>query len=105
MSIAMAVAVGLAGFFLGLKAIEYSAVDYRWDTHSYASIVRAITGFHAAHVMALIFKTIIVGVQARAADFRQGRRLVVQSNGIYWHFVVAIWIPLYVVLYWSPRLI
>jgi cytochrome c oxidase subunit III len=38
------------------------------------------------------------------ADFRQGRRLVVQSNGIYWHFVVAIWIPLYVVLYWSPRL-
>jgi heme/copper-type cytochrome/quinol oxidase subunit 3 len=39
------------------------------------------------------------------ADFRQGPRLVVQSNGIYWHFVVAIWIPLYVVLYWSPRLI
>jgi heme/copper-type cytochrome/quinol oxidase subunit 3 len=104
MSIGAAVAVGLAALFLGLKVVEYSGVDYRWDTHSYASIVWTITGFHAAHVMALIFKTIIVGVQSRVADFRQGRRLVVQSNGIYWHFVVAIWIPLYAVLYWAPRL-
>jgi cytochrome c oxidase subunit 3 len=104
MSIGMAVAVGLAALFLGLKVIEYSGVEYRWDTHSYASIVWTITGFHAAHVTALIFKTIIVGVQARVADFRQERRLVVQSNGIYWHFVVGIWLPLYAVLYWSPRL-
>jgi cytochrome c oxidase subunit 3 len=104
MSIGMAVAVGLAALFLGLKVIEYSGVGYRWDTHSYASIVWTITGLHAAPVVAVIFKTIIVGVQSRVADFRQGRRLAVQSNGIYWHFVVAIWIPLYAVLYWSPLL-
>ena len=77
MSLGAAVAIGLAMVFLGLKTLEYSDVDYRWDTHSYASIVWTITGFHAAHVMAVIFKTIIVGVRSGLADFRQGRRLVV----------------------------
>ena len=103
MTLSATVAIGLALVFLGLKVLEYSDVDYLWYTHSYGSIVWAITGFHAAHVIAVMLKTILVGVQARLADFRQGRRVVVQSNGIYWHFVVGIWIPLYIVLYWAPR--
>jgi heme/copper-type cytochrome/quinol oxidase subunit 3 len=32
------------------------------------------------------------------------RRFVdVAENSFYWNFVVLTWIPIYLVLYWSPR--
>ena len=31
------------------------------------------------------------------------RHVAVDGNALYWYFVVGIWVPLYVVLYWAPR--
>lgn len=31
-------------------------------------------------------------------------RLAIAVNGFYWHFVVIVWLPLFTVLYLSPRL-
>jgi cytochrome c oxidase subunit III len=94
----------LAIVFLVIKVIEYSDVAYRWDTHAYASIVWTITGFHSAHVVALILKTTIITTMAFRGRFHAEDRLPVTVNGVYWHFVVVIWLPLYFVLYISPRL-
>lgn len=94
----------LAAIFLALKVVEYADKSYRWDTHAYGSIVWTIVGFHGAHVTALLLKTVVVDLWAFRGYFDRDRRLGVSVNGIYWHFVVAIWIPLYVVLYWVPRL-
>jgi heme/copper-type cytochrome/quinol oxidase subunit 3 len=34
----------------------------------------------------------------------EGKRFVdVSENAIYWYFVVALWVPLYVIIYWVPR--
>lgn len=93
----------LATVFLVLKAVEYSHKPYRWDDHAYGSIVWTIVGFHSAHVIALLLKTVVVDLLAFRGYFTPERRLGVTVNGIYWHFVVAIWIPLYVVLYLVPR--
>lgn len=90
--------------FLVLKAIEYSSVSYRWDTNVYGSIVWTIVGFHSAHVIALLLKTFVVDIMAWRGYFTKYRRIGVTINGLYWHFVVAVWIPLYIVLYWVPRL-
>lgn len=94
----------LAAIFLALKVVEYADKSYHWDTHAYGSIVWTIVGFHGAHVTALLLKTVVVDLWAFRGYFDRDRRLAVSVNGIYWHFVVAIWIPLYVVLYWVPRL-
>jgi cytochrome c oxidase subunit III len=94
----------LAVAFLVIKVVEYSEVAYRWDTHAYASIVWTITGFHSAHVLALVLKTIVVATLAFRGRFHPDDRLPVTVNGLYWHFVVVIWIPLFFVLYITPRL-
>lgn len=99
------IGIVLAVIFLILKAVEYHDYPYRWDTNAYGSIVWAIIGFHSAHVTVLVLKTIIVDVLAWRGYFNQERRLGVTVNGLYWHFVVVVWIPLYLVLYWSPRLL
>lgn len=95
--------IALATVFLGIKAYEYSHLEYNWASHSYGSIVWGISIFHAAHVLSVVLKTIVLAYLAMNGYFNQQRRLGVTVNGMYWHFVVAAWIPLYVVLYWSPR--
>jgi cytochrome c oxidase subunit III len=100
---------GLAGalvfaiVFLVLKVVEYSAVEYAWDDHAYGSIVWLIIGFHSAHVISLVLKTLVMLALAWRGYFNERRTLGITVNGLYWHFVVAVWVPLYAVLYWSPR--
>ena len=100
----MTTGIVLALIFLAIKSYEYSSLEYRWNSHAYGSIVWAISGFHALHVVALVLKTIVVASLGWLGYFNKQRRLGVIVNGIYWHFVVIVWIPLYLVLYWSPRL-
>lgn len=104
--LAMGLTLGvlMALVFLALKSYEYGAhVHYRWHDHAYGSIVWTIVGFHSAHVLALVLKTTIVATLAWRSYFSQEWRLAITTNGMYWHFVVIIWIPLYLVLYWAPR--
>lgn len=97
--------IALALVFLALKVIEYAHVPYRWDSHPYGSIVWTIIGFHGTHVTLLVAKTVVVSVLAWRGYFTARRRLGVTINGLYWHFVVVVWLPLYAVLYWSPRVL
>jgi heme/copper-type cytochrome/quinol oxidase subunit 3 len=61
--------------------------------------------FHAVHVLSVVLKTLFVAYLATHGYFTRERRLGVTVNGLYWHFVVVVWIPLYLVLYWSPRIL
>lgn len=97
--------IALAIVFLTIKVVEYSEVAYLWDTHAYASVVWTITGFHSAHVLALVLKTCVIATMAFRGRFHSGDRLPVTVNGLYWHFVVIVWVPLFFVLYISPRLL
>lgn len=101
----LVVSILLGAAFLAIKTYEYSHVEFRWDSHAYGSIVWTITGFHSAHVLALLLKTLVVATLAFLGRFHEEDRLAVTVNGVYWHFVVAIWIPLYATLYLSPYLI
>jgi len=99
--------IGLAGsfvlgvVFLVLKTIEYSGHDYTWATNAYGSIVWTIIGFHSAHVLAVLLKVAVVFTAAAQGYFSDERNLGVRINGLYWHFVVVVWIPLFFTLYLS----
>jgi cytochrome c oxidase subunit III len=101
----MTTGILLAIIFLVLKYIEYSGLPYAWDENAYTSIVWTITGFHSAHVIALVMKTTVIAILAWQGYFNEERNAGVSANGLYWHFVVIIWIPLFFTLYIAPRLI
>jgi cytochrome c oxidase subunit III len=105
LKIGLAVSWLLMALFLTLKVVEYAGLDYRWNTNAYGSIVWTITGFHSAHIISVLLKTMIVFALAWQGYFNADRRLGVQINGLYWQFVVIIWIPLYATLYLSPYLL
>jgi cytochrome c oxidase subunit III len=90
--------------FLVLKVVEYSRVEYFWDSHAYGSVVWTMVAFHSAHVMSVVLKTIVVLSLSAKGHWSEERCQGVKINGVYWHFVVVIWIPLYITIYLTPRL-
>jgi cytochrome c oxidase subunit III len=101
LKIGLSIGFVLGVTFLALKVVEYAGYDYNWSTNAYGSIVWTITGFHSAHVLTLLLKTVVVLTAAWRGYFSKDRNLGVQVNGLYWHFVVIIWLPLFATLYLS----
>ncbi len=89
--------------FLGLKAYEYLNIDYTWEDTAYGSIVWTISGFHAAHVLIVVIKTLATQTLAWMGFFHERRRSAVQGTTLYWLFVVAVWVVLYPIMYLFPN--
>ena len=90
--------------FLAVRGFEFTALNCAWDSNAYGSIVWAIMGLHTAHLLTDVVDT---GVLTALMFTRHahGRRFVdVSENAFYWYFVVLVWLPLYAVIYWVPRL-
>jgi cytochrome c oxidase subunit I+III len=94
----------MAVAFLAIKVYEMSEVDFTWATNAYGSIYWAIIGFHSAHVLAVVLKTLVIGYFAFSGYYNEDRYAGVTSNGLYWYFVALIWVPLYFTLYLAPYL-
>jgi heme/copper-type cytochrome/quinol oxidase subunit 3 len=102
--IGLGLSLTLGVVFLVMKVIEYSQVEYFWDSHAYGSIVWTMVVFHSSHVLSVVAKTSVVLALARRGHWTEHRMQGIKVNGLYWHFVVIIWIPLYLTIYWSPRI-
>jgi cytochrome c oxidase subunit 1/cytochrome c oxidase subunit I+III len=69
------------------------------NTNLFSSSFFTLTGFHGLHVcVGLVALLIMLGL-ARAGDFTTGRVEAVKSIGMYWHFVDAVWIVVFTVVY------
>jgi heme/copper-type cytochrome/quinol oxidase subunit 3 len=97
------VAFGVA--LIAIRAGEFTALGVRWDDNAYGSIVWALLVLHTTHLVTDFYDTCVLAVLVHGEHGDSPRRLVDMSeNALYWHFVVAAWIPLYLLLYWTPRL-
>jgi heme/copper-type cytochrome/quinol oxidase subunit 3 len=93
--------IGIA--FLVSRAFELTAVHVRWDTNAYGSVVWTLLGLHTAHLAAEVIETIVFTIML-AVGYDDPRYLVdATDNGLYWYFIVGIWIPCYVTIYLVPR--
>ena len=95
------VVVGLA--LLGLRALEFSALNVRWDTNAYGSIVWAILALHTLHLATDVYDSVVLGVLVFVKKVDGRKFSDVADNALYWHFIVWSWVVLYAVLYWTPR--
>lgn len=88
--------------FLGLQVVQYSGTTFSWQTNAYGSIVWTLVGFHFLFVAAALLETVIILIWAYQGYFNAQRNTAVQIDGLNWYFSVAIWIPIYLTLYWAP---
>jgi cytochrome c oxidase subunit 3 len=102
--IGFGLAFSLGCVFVAVQGLEWHSKSYGIGTSSYASLYFVTTGFHIAHV--------IVGLAVLAAIFgwtaldyfSPRRRLVVSAGVLYWHFVDAVWLFVFITYYLTPYL-
>lgn len=108
----------LGAIFLVIKGVEYG---HEWREHLFPGarfaypgeharaveyfffLYFAMTGLHALHLVIGIGVTCVFawGLHRKATAFSSGER--VELAGLYWHFVDAVWIFLYPILYLVGR--
>jgi cytochrome c oxidase subunit I+III len=87
-----------------IRGFEFTALNVRWDTDAYGSIVWLLLGLHTVHLVTDVYDTIVLAAVFFFNRPVEGRRHVdVSENGLYWYFVVVTWIPIYAVIYLFPR--
>jgi heme/copper-type cytochrome/quinol oxidase subunit 3 len=100
----MIVTLLFAVAFAVVRVFEFASLGVRWDQNAYGSIVWVNIGFHTAHLLTDMADTVVL-IALMFLGPVEGKRFVdVSENGIYWYFVVGMWLPLYAVIYIAPRL-
>ena len=90
---------------LVVRCFEFTAVNVRWDSNAYGSLVWFLLGLHTAHLLTDLGDTLVLTVLMFTRHGTNGRRFGdVSDNAFYWDFVVLTWLPLYALIYWVPRL-
>ncbi|MHA7837593.1 MAG: cytochrome c oxidase subunit 3 [bacterium] len=97
-SVALATVCGL------LRLLELDALPFSWKTHAFGSVFWTLNGLHMAHVSAAVLGTGAVAALVWRRPLGPKVVLATQVDGLYWQFMVIIWLPLYGVLYLVPRL-
>src|SRR5216684_3373787 len=95
--------IGLGAVFLIGQLTEYARLytdGITIGTNLFTSAFFTLTGFHGLHVFVGLIALSVIGLLARAGDFRGGRRRVaVDGVSIYWHFVDGIWVVIFSLVY------
>ena len=95
----------ICGFVaLVLRSFEYSAVYFRWDSNAYGSVVWFMLGMHMLHLMILTTETVLLAVWVFKREYDMKHRVDIVTVAVYWSWVVAIWLLLYAIIYFTPRL-
>ena len=101
----MIVTLAFAVAFAVVRIFEFRALNCRYDQNAYGSIVWMNLGFHTAHLLTDMVDTVVL-IALMFMGPVEGKRFVdVSESGIYWYFVVAMWVPLYAVIYIAPRVL
>ena len=99
----LALTILLGGIFLGATAFEWHELIYEKgltiQTNLFGTTYYSLVGLHASHVvvgLVLLTAVLLFGLAGKL-DHHHARRLDILSY--YWHFVDAVWIVVFTVVY------
>ena len=101
----MAISIAFAVAFNVIRFVEFGALNTRWDTNAYGSIVWFLLGTHTVHVLTDLLDTVVLAAVMFVGPVDEHRFVDVSENSMYWYFVVLTWIPIYAVIYLAPRFV
>ncbi len=88
---------------MAVRAFSWSLLNFNQAADIHGSLVWTILGLHTLDAVADLFLTVALVALLLAGRRGPRQRLGVHVDSIVWYFIVSIWIPLYLVVYWAPR--
>lgn len=88
--------------FVVLRWYELRALNTRWDSNAYGSVVWTTLGFHAT--LLVVEAAEVIGMAAALFKTQLKARFVSDvSDGVsYWYFITLVWVPLYLLVFILP---
>ncbi|MEA3082102.1 MAG: cytochrome c oxidase subunit [Sphingomonadales bacterium] len=97
------VAIGFV--LLVIRGFEFNSLNVMWYDNAYGSIIWALLLLHTTHIGTDWADSVVLWLLMRTAHGESPRRMVdTDENSLYWRFVWLAWIPIYLLIYWVPRL-
>ena len=95
--------VGLAAVFLTLTAVEWRRLIYQKgltiSTNLFGTTFYSLVGLHASHVVVGLCLLLLVFIFSLTGSLTQMHRERIQMVSWYWHFVDAVWVVVFTVVY------
>lgn len=85
-----------------LRWWELWALNTRWDSNAYGSAAWTIVGLHTTLLALDVADTIGLTLLFFIRELPGKVYTDVSDNSLYWYFTVAIWIPIYLIVYVGP---
>ncbi|MDB5506800.1 MAG: putative cytochrome c oxidase subunit protein [Devosia sp.] len=86
-----------------IRGFEFGALNVRWDTNAYGSVVWFILVVHTTHIVADLIDTFFVTALFLTGHTSGKRFSAVEDDAVFVYFVLAAWLPVYGLIYWFPR--
>jgi len=101
----MPVIIAFGAALLIIRGFEFNSLNCRWTDNAYASIIWALLILHTIHILTDWGDTVVLWALMMTPLGYESRRLVdTDENALYWRYVWLLWIPIYLMIYWIPRL-
>ena len=99
----------LISFLMGLSFLAYTLYDFNdlhfgWRDNAYSSIYYTIVGLHAMHVFVGLGFNVLVQIKAWLGRYDHGRHASAEVFFLYWHFVDAVWLAVFPIVFLSPHI-
>jgi cytochrome c oxidase subunit 3 len=96
---------GLIGAtILVVRYFEMRALNVRWDSNAYGSVTWAILFSHGYMALFDVFDTCGLLLLFLRLEPEEKHYIDVTENSFFWYFVLATWVPLYVIVFFGPRM-
>ncbi len=99
----MALNLFFAAICFVLRVIEWHSFNFNWQTDAFGSYVWAFLGLHSFDFIGDAAFTLVLLIIIASGRYGEKQRLGVHVDTVVWYFLVAIWIPIYLVIYWGPH--
>ena len=101
----MPVMIVIGILLLAIRGFEFNNLNCRWTDDAYSSIIWALLLLHASHLLTDWIDTLVLWALMMTPVGWEGRRFVdTDENSMYWRYVWLLWLPIYLLIYWVPRL-
>jgi len=90
---------------LVLRWFDLTALNVRWDAHAYASTAWAVVVLHSTLVITDFFEVAFLGLLFLLGRAEKKHYPDVSDAVVYQYFLSFGWVPLYLLIYWGPRVL
>lgn len=88
-----------------LRWYELLALNARWDAHAYASAAWGVVVLHSTLIIVDVFETGTLGLMFLLGKAKRKHFPDAADAADYQFFLSGVWVPLYFIVYWMPRLL